>query len=61
MLFQTGYVPREEYDEQIYSVAEVMNFTVDENFPRLTKNNLPPAIVEASYSLNLRGLKEALQ
>ena len=61
LLFQTGYVTREEYDEQIYSVAEVMNFTVDENFPRLTKNNLPPAIVEASYSLNLRGLKEALQ
>lgn len=60
LLFQTGYIPREEYDEQFYSVAEAMTFTVDENFPRLTTNNLPPAIVEASYSLNLRGLKEAL-
>ena len=60
LLFQTGYVQREEYDEQFYRVAEVMTFTVDENFPRLTKTNLPPAIVEASYSLNLRGLKEAL-
>ena len=58
LLFQTGYVGREEYDEQSYRLAESMNFTVDENFPRLTKNNLPPAIIEASYSLNLRGLKE---
>lgn len=58
LLFQTGYVEREEYDEQSYQVAEVMKFTVDEKFPRLTKNNLPATIVEASYSLNLRELKE---
>ncbi len=58
LLFQTGYVEREEYGEQSYRLAEAMKFTVDENFPRLTRNNLPPAIVEASYSLNLRGLKE---
>ena len=58
LLFQTGYVEREEYDERSYRLAESMNFTVDENFPRLTKNNLPPAIIEASYSLNLRRLKE---
>ena len=58
LLFQTGYVEREEYDEQSYRLAENMTFTVDEHFPRLTKNNLPPAIMEASYSLNLRGLKE---
>ena len=58
LLFQTGYVEREEYGEQNYRLAETMKFKVDEKFPRLTKNNLPPAIVEASYSLNLRGLKE---
>ena len=38
--------------------AAIMRFAVDENFPRLTRDNLPPAIVEASYSLSLRGLKE---
>ena len=59
LLFQTGYVEREEYDEKFYRLAEVMRFVVDENFPRLTKNNLPPAIVAASYSLSLRGLEEA--
>lgn len=58
LLFQAGYVEREEYDERFYRLAEVMKFVVDEKFPRLTKNNLPPAIIEASYSLNLRGLKE---
>lgn len=60
LLFQTGYVERKEYDEKFYRLAEVMKFVVNENFPRLTKNNLPSAIVEASYSLNLRDLKEAI-
>lgn len=59
LLFAGGYVEREEYDEQIYRLAEVMKFTVDEKFPRLTKKNLPAAIIEASYSLDLRKLKEA--
>ena len=58
LLFQTGYVEREEYDEQSYRLAENMRFVVDEKFPRLTKNNLPSAIVEASYTLNLRELEE---
>lgn len=58
LLFQTGYVEREEYDEQSYRLAENMRFVVDEKFPRLTKDNLPPAIVEASYTLNLRELEE---
>ena len=58
LLFQTGYVEREEYDEKIYRLAEVIRFIVDKNFPRLIKSNLPPAIVEASYTLSLRELKE---
>ena len=58
LLFQTGYVEREEYDEQSYRLAENMRFVVDEKFPRLTKDILPSAIVEASYTLNLRELEE---
>ena len=58
LLFQTGYVEREEYDEQSYRLEENMRFVVDEKFPRLTKDNLPSAIVEASYTLNLRELEE---
>jgi len=58
LLFQTGYVEREEYGEQNYRLADSLRFVVDEKFPRLTKNNLPPAIVEASYMLNLRALEE---
>lgn len=58
LLFTAGYVEHEEYDEQSYRLLETMRFTVDENFPRLTKKSLSPAIVEASYSLNLRELKE---
>ncbi len=40
------------------AAVETMRFAVDKNFPRLTRDNLPSAIVEASYSLSLRGLKE---
>lgn len=58
LLFQTGYVEREDYSEHNYRLAQSMRFTVDENFPRLTRNNLPSAIVEASYTLNLRELEE---
>ncbi len=58
LLFAAGYVRRAEYGEKFYRLAETMRFAVDENFPRLTRDNLPPAIVEASYSLSLRGLKE---
>ena len=59
LLFTAGYVRREEYDEKIYRLIEVMRFVVDENFPRLSKKFLHPAIVEASYSLNLRELTAA--
>ena len=58
LLFAAGYVRRTEYGEKFYRLAETMRFVVDEKFPRLTRDNLPPAIVEASYSLSLRGLKE---
>jgi len=60
LLFQTGYVEREEYSEHNYRLAENIKFAVDKNFPRLTKKNLPVAIVEASYTLNLHKLKEEL-
>lgn len=60
LLFQAGYVEREEYSEHSYRLAENIKFAVDEKFPRLTRNNLPVAIVDASYTLNLRQLEEEL-
>ena len=58
LLFQTGYVEREEYSEHNYRLVANIKFSVDENFPRLTRNNLPTAVVDASYTLNLRELEE---
>ena len=58
LLFQTGYVEREEYSEHNYRIAENIKFAVDGSFPRLTRNNLPTAVVDASYTLNLRELEE---
>ena len=60
LLFQTGYVEREEYSEHNYRLVANIKFSVDENFPRLTRNNLPTAVVDASYTLNLRELEEEI-
>lgn len=56
-LFQAGYIEREEYDEQTYKLTETMNFLIDDDFPRLLKKNLPPAILSATYFLGIRDLK----
>lgn len=57
LLFTAGYVRREEYDEKIYRLVEILRFGVDETFPRLLKSKLSPAFVEATYSLKLSELK----
>ena len=56
-LIQAGYISREEYGADVYRTAEIMNFETGGNFPRLLRENLPPEIVEASYSLSLSALK----
>lgn len=57
LLLQAGYIEREEYDEQSYKLMETMSFEVDDEFPRLVKDRLPCAILSATYSLDIRELK----
>ena len=57
LLFQSGYIFMEEYDEQVYKLVEKINFNVDNKFPRLIKEKLPSAISSISYSLSIDKLK----
>lgn len=52
-LFAAGYIERKEYDRKRYKLIELLKFDVDENFPRLRRDRLPAAILEAKYSLDL--------
>ena len=58
LLFQSGYIFMEEYDEQVYKLVEEMNFDVDDRFPRLTRQKLSHAILAVSYSLSIEEIKK---
>jgi hypothetical protein len=60
-LFQTklmayGYLDLQEYDEQKYTHSNTQHYEVDNSFPRLTKNNVPPQIVAAHYEVDIASL-----
>lgn len=48
-----GFSFREEYDDFVYRKKENMLFSVDERFPRLTKRDVPEAILKAAYEIAL--------
>ena len=51
-----GYIEREEYGEKYYTVISKRKYNVDNDFPRLLANNIPPAVVNARYSLSIASL-----
>lgn len=61
LLIEAGYVERTEYDEDHYILLETLTFDVDDKFPRLIRSKLPPALVEASYSIDIARLNEEAQ
>jgi hypothetical protein len=65
-LFQTklmayGYLDLQEYDEQKYTHSNTQHYEVDNSFPRLTKNNVPPQIVAAHYEVDIASLVDWLK
>lgn len=58
ILFDFGYVYREEYDEYVYKINGIKNFVVESEFPKLRRNQLDHAIINANYSLSLAAIKE---
>lgn len=48
-----GYEYNDYYDDFVYELSSLKRYKVDETFPKLTINDVPPAIRKASYELSL--------
>ena len=46
-----GYTYRSEYDEFVYRETDRYIFVVDEDFPKLTRKNVPESISKVSYEI----------
>lgn len=55
-LNQGGYCYAEEYDKYIYSNKGIDKYLVDDDFPKLKKENLQDGIVRVSYELYLNNI-----
>ena len=53
LLYLAGYLPREEYDEDRFSVVEVKSYQLVDGFPRVLAKSLSPGIEALSYTLRL--------
>lgn len=57
-LVNAGYLPIACYDEPYFQVYAENTYCVAEDFPRLTKGNLPVGIEKVSYELELREIEQ---
>ena len=57
MLFQAGYYPRPEYDENAYQLHFIEQYRVSADFPCLRRAAFPDAVGNARYSLVLPAIK----
>lgn len=55
-LLQYNYVDLAEYDEFWYRVGSLHRYTVDDQFPRLTRDVVPAPVASAQYALTIAGL-----
>lgn len=60
-LTTTGYSYFEEYDNYVYFCKRINKYLVNDNFPRLKKQELPKEIATVSYELLIPNLKEFLE
>jgi len=56
-----GYIDLQEYSLPKYYFSKMQRYIVDENFPRLTKNNTPKEILSSIYELSLPSLDSWLK
>jgi len=57
-LFLTGYDSNAEYAHFLYNNTQTTFYQVTDNFPRLVRSELSPAIVRASYELDCTQIAE---
>lgn len=52
-----GYEYNNYYDSFVFEISNRIKYLVDDNFPKLVKDNIPAAIVKASYEIALTEIK----
>lgn len=48
-----GYEYNNYYDDFVFEISNVIRYTVNSEFPKLTANNVPKAIAKANYDISL--------
>ena len=49
-----------DYDDFVYDISRVLHYRVENNFPRLTRDEIPNAIIKAQYEISLSEIDEYL-
>jgi hypothetical protein len=59
LILKSGYLEQysDQYDRPFVEGGPSLIFEISNNFPRLTRQNVDPAITSVRYSLNLHGLQ----
>lgn len=52
-LMELGYSDHPEYHEKFYLLNRIRIFTVDKNFPKLKRADIPSAVINATYDIAL--------
>lgn len=52
-LAAAGYVDSQKYENTFFRVGDIRLFEIKDNFPRLTRRELPEGVVEARYDISL--------
>ena len=52
-LKNSGFSFDSSYDEYVYEITSVKRYTVNIDFPKLTRENIIPAVVKINYELNI--------
>lgn len=56
-LLNYGYVPLSFYDSPLFIVNGVINYKVNDEFPRLMRSKLPTGIANVSYNVKLEAIE----
>lgn len=55
-LISLGYIKKKTYETLYFSIGEFNCYCVDDTFPRLITNDVPPEVISVKYELSIPGL-----
>ncbi len=58
VLLSKGYVNKEAYNKYTYIFANVQKYFVNDSFPKITRDDVPDAIMSAKYDINIRSIED---